>query len=408
MKILILSDDFPPESKGGADKVAFNLANGFCKKGHQVFVVTNTQDKKKEKLGINFEGMKVYRIYLPCYHERWKAYLSLYNPKAVGKLKDVLQDTRPDIVHVHNIHYYFSYYSLRIAKKYSKAVFLTVHDVMLFNYRKLATKKYTEKFDCRTNWWDHLKQAQKRYNPLRNIVIHYYLKYVDKIFAVSNALKEALNQNGIQNVEVIHNGIDVENWQIEQEKIKEFKNKFDLQNKKIVLFGGRLSGLKGGGKIIEAMDLVSKEMPEAVLLVLGKKDHYAQQMKQLAREKDVNLILTDWIEKDELKSAYWSSDIVVTPSLCLDTFNLMNLEAMVCHKPVLGTCFGGTPEIVQDGETGYIVNPFNIELMAEKILDLLTNSQKAKQFGEIGYQRVKKGFSLEKQVEAYLKWFKKS
>ena len=95
------------------------------------------------------------------------------------------------------------------------------------------------------------------------------------------------------------------------------------------------------------------------------------------------------------------------PSIYLDPFPRINLEAMASKKPVVGTCFGGTPEVVINNQTGYIVNPLNAEMMARKIIDLLKNFQKAKKFGEAGYQRVINEFSLEKQVKITLEYYNK-
>jgi len=416
MKILILSDSFPPESKGGADRIAFNLVNGFVKKGHQVFVITTTQDKKKSTLNHQVQAPNIYRIYVPYYHQRWKAYLSLYNPLAVSQVKRIIKQIKPDIVHAHNIHYYLSYHCLKIAKKYSQAVFLTAHDAMLFHYGKLTEfllghpklregSRGIPKINYKVTPWQQIKRFKKRYNPFRNIIIRHYLKYVNKIFVVSYALKDTLGQNGLDNLEVIHNGIDVDDWQVADDKIGNFIKKYNLFNKKIIFFGGRLSALKGGEKVLRAMKIVIEELPEAVLLVAGKKDDYTQKMLELASSQDVPLILTAWIKEDELKSAYWSSHIVAVPSIYFDPFPTVNLESMACQKPVVGTCFGGTPEIVQDGETGYIVNPFDIQTMAKKIIDLLKNPQKAEQFGEAGYKRVKKYFSLDQQVAKTLKFY---
>lgn len=402
MKILILSDNFPPESKGGADRVAFALSKEFSKQYHQVYVLTTTQDKINEKLGVDFEAMKLYKFYAPDYHERWRAYLSLYNPQIAGRVEKLIKEIKPDIVHAHNIHYYLSYHCLKIAKKYSKAVFLTAHDVMLFNYGKLATHNYLKNFNYKTTWFDHLKQAKKRYNPFRNILIRRYLKYVDRIFAVSNALKQALNSNGIRNVGVIHNGIDVSAWQADGEEIEHFKKENKLNSKKVVLFGGRLGGLKGGEKIIEAMEVVTKKIPNTVLLVLGKEGEYTRKMNELACRKGVSMQFTGWISGKKLKAAYWASDVITTPSLYLDPFPTVNLEAMACKKPVVGTCFGGTPEIVKNGVTGYIVNPYSTEFFAKRIIDLLLNPQKAKKFGDAGYKIVKDYFSLEKKAKEYL------
>ncbi len=331
--------------------------------------------------------MKVFRIFAN-YHERWRAYFGLYNPWIVGRVKKLIKKINPDVVHAHNIHSYLSYGCLKIAKQAKKPVFLTARDAMSFNFGKLATRSYLEKFDCRTSWLDHLKQAQKRYNPFRNIIIKKYLGYVDQIFAVSQALKEALEQNGIKNVQVSHTGIDVGDWQIDPEKIEQFKKKYNLLGKKVIFFGGRISGLKGLSETNQAMIKVKEVMPEAVLLVAGTRG-------------------VGWLSGDELKAAYWAADIVVVPSVYLDPFPRSNLEAMACQKPVVATIFGGSPEIVQDGVTGFVLNPFNVELMAEKIIDLLKNSEKARQFGRAGYERLKKHFTLDSQVSQTISWYQK-
>ena len=130
-------------------------------------------------------------------------------------------------------------------------------------------------------------------------------------------------------------------------------------------------------------------------------------MLDLAKTKGISLILTGWIEEKELKSAYHSSDLVVVPSIYLDPFPTINLEAMACKKPVIGSCFGGTKEVIVDNKTGYIVNPFNSQEMAYKIIDLLENPQKAKKFGENGYKIAREKFTLEIQVRRYLDYYKK-
>jgi len=392
MKILFLSDDFPPESFGGAGIVAFNLAYGLQKLRHQIFVITTVRERSDEG-DIDYQGLKIFRIYSK-YHERWRAYLSLYNPQTVEKIQKLIKQIKPDIIHAHNIHYYLSYHCLKIAKKYSRAVFLTAHDAMLFHYGKLSEfvnpndLSIPQRFNYKINHWQQIKKYKKRYNPFRNIIIRYYLKYVDKIFAVSYALKDALNQNGIYNVEVIHNGIDVDEWQVEAKDIEAFKKRFSLKNKKIIFFGGRISNLKGLQQIERAMIKIKEEIPESFLLKVGLQG-------------------IGWLAGNTLKAAYGSANLVVTPSLYLDPFLIINLEAMACKKPVIGTCFGGTPEIVQDGVTGYIVNPFDVETMRAKIIDLLKNPQKARRFGEAGYERAKKYFSLDSQIAKILAWYQK-
>ncbi|MEX2033409.1 MAG: glycosyltransferase family 4 protein, partial [Candidatus Colwellbacteria bacterium] len=111
MKIVLLQDDFFPEAKGGAAVVVLNLANEFSSRGHRVMVITSTQDKQKEGAD-SVLGTSVYRVY-SNYHPRWRAYLSLYNPRAVRPAKIILDKMGPDVVHVHNVHQHLSYYMIK-------------------------------------------------------------------------------------------------------------------------------------------------------------------------------------------------------------------------------------------------------------------------------------------------------
>lgn len=403
MKILFLTGEFPPVSIGGAASVTYDLAHGLQDKGHDVFVITVALDKSNQGK-INPNGLRVFRIYA-SYHQRWQAWLGLYNPRAVLRVKKIIKEIKPDIVHAHNIHHKLSYYCLKIAKKYAKGVFLTAHDVMLVKYGKFFPQD--GKDVCKIKAWDEIKYAKKRYNPFRRMVIRHYLKYADKIFAVSNPLKKLLKINNIKNVETIYNGIDVNSWKEDVEKVKKFKAKYNLNSKKVIFFGGRISGAKGGNELLRALAQI--KMQDIVLLVVGEENQYVKEMKGLVKKLNLeqNVVFTGWLEGGELKSAYHSADVCVCPSICFEAFGMVNLEAMACKKPVVSSYFGGPREVVINNETGYLLNPYNIELMAEKILDLFKNLQKAKQFGEAGYERAKECFSLDRQVNQTLKWYKK-
>src|SRR3989344_2879774 len=398
MKILFLSDDFPPQSYGGAGMVAFNLAKALVAAGHEVAVITTVRDRQKAGR-TEYNGLEVHKLYSD-YHERWRAYRGLCNPSIVAHVRKIINGWYPDVVHAHNIHYHLSYHCLKIAKENGAKVFLTAHDTMLLHYGKSATAE-------RADPWSQLKKYKRRYNPFRNLMIRYYLKYVDKIFAVSQALEDALNKNGLDNVEVVRNGIDVKKWQATDQAVLEFKNKFNLNKKKVILFGGRLSEPKGGEKIIRITKRVVAAIPEAVLLVLGRPNDYSKKMIKLAKEIGIgkNVVLTGWISGGELIAGYHASDVVVTPSLYLDPFPTVNLEAMACGKPVIGTCFGGTKEIVKDKVTGFLINPFNIEEVEKRIKELLDNRLKAERFGKAGYDMVVAEFTLEWQVRKVLQYY---
>ncbi|MEK7137939.1 MAG: glycosyltransferase family 4 protein [Patescibacteria group bacterium] len=399
MKIVFLSDDFPPISFGGAGISTYELALEMKRAGHEVFIITTCRGKS-EAGEFDYRGLRIFQI-MSNYSNRWRAYISLYNRSVVRQVEKILANLKPNIVYANNLHQHLSYYSLKLAKKYAQVLVWTARDVMSFNYGKLTTKRYLKNFDSRTTWWDHLKQARKRWNPFRNFLIRRYLRYPDKLLAVSDSLRRALEQNGIKNVGVIQTGIDLGSYHTILAQVSEFKRNHKLENKKVIFFGGRLSEAKGGGKAVEIMSKIVKTDPNVTLVIVGRIDGYTEKLKELAGRLGVveNLIFTGWVERTEMKTAYASADIVLVPSICLDAFPRVILEAMAAGKPVVGTCYGGAPEIIEDGITGYVVNPFNIKKMAGKIIDLLKNPEKAGKFGKAGYERIRTNFNLREKVD---------
>lgn len=410
MKIAILCDDFPPKSFGGAGIVAFEQARELARRGHDVVVITTTQDVG-DVGQIIFEGMAVHRLYAN-YHERFRAYRSLYNTQTIPEVKNLLRRLRPDIIHVHNIHYFLSYHVLALAHQYGKRVFLTTHDAMLVHYGKLFPHITTvvdgvPQFDYRISAWKQLLKYRFRFNPLRNFIIRQYLKNVDKIFAVSKATAEALLQNGIDGVPVLYNGVDGARFSVSSEKVGLFKKKYSLEDKKVMFFAGRISAAKGGDVALALLARVHAVLPNVCLLIAGKGDVYVQQLMQKAKNMKLedSIFLTGWVSRDEISSAYTASDLILSLSLYLDPFPTVNLEAMAARKPVLGTCFGGTSEIVVDGQTGYIVDPNNVERASERALAVLGSEVLAERLGNAGYTRVQEQFSLSKQVDILEKYY---
>jgi glycosyltransferase involved in cell wall biosynthesis len=396
MKILFLSDDIPPHNTGGAGIVAFRLAGGLKELGHSVVILTTTRNKAEEDLqGTELDGLRIFKIY-SNYNKKWRPYLSIYNPQVIRKIKNIISSVKPDVVNAHNIHTYLSYHSLRIGKNSGAKVILTAHDAMSYSFGKVDNNLRE------TNSYNFIYKL--KLNPFRNTLIRYYLGYVDKVIAVSDSLAVALRNNDIKKVVTVHNGIDVNRWTVSEDQANQFKILHHLNGKKVVLYSGRLDGAKGGEQIVRAMAKVVKEIPETILLIAGKKEDYAKIIIQSAVENNIveNLIFSGWLDAEEMKKAYFVSDLVVTPSLYLDPFPTVNLEAMATKKPVVGTCFGGTPEVVVDNKTGFIVDPDNIELMASKIIILLKDTNLAHTFGEAGYDRVKNKFSQEQQLKEYV------
>ncbi|MBU6231442.1 MAG: glycosyltransferase family 4 protein [Patescibacteria group bacterium] len=408
MKILVLQDDFPPQSFGGAGIVAFDLAKEMQKRGHEVRVVTTVR-KDSDAGKSEYEGLAVHRL-ASDYDMRWQAFRCLKNPRTIHELEAIIAEFKPDIVHAHNIHAHLSYYSLALAKRSGAKVILTCHDVMTFHFGKFTEfidfndRSIPKSFDYRISPLRQLRAYRFRYNPFRNFMIRRILKrYVDHVVAVSDSLKQAMEANGIHGVERIYNGIDVNSWQIGREETESFKNRFGLVGRKVVMFSGRLEGAKGAWELFKSFEKVASKIADARLLVVAKRDASAESKLEYAKAHGFadKVVFTGWLSGRELHAAYSAADVVVNPSVCLDTFGLVNIEAMALSKPVVATCFGGSPEIVVDGETGYIVNPFDVGTLADRISGHLSDTTKSSRFGKAGYERVQSYFTLAMQSDSY-------
>jgi len=394
MRILFLADDFPPDSPGGAGIVAYRLAKGLSQLGNEVHIVTTTQNRDKcgpEKR----EDLTVHTIYSD-YPLKYRSYRSLYNPRAVSRVRAIMCEVRPDIVHAHNVHTYLSFHSLKVAHDLKIPCVLTAHDYMLFCATKFTCSN--GKTDYKPSLLDCVRCQDRYYFPLRNVIIKWYVnKRVQKIITVSNAVKAALSYNGFKNIQTIYNGINPGVYSSESGQLKD---KYRITGKKVIFHSGRLSYHKGSGQLVKALPYILNKI-DAVLILAGRRSSFTDYLDRLSAELGVqdNVLFLGWLDEGSMMRTYSMCDVCVTPSLYSDPFNLTNIEAMAMKKPVVGTCFGGTPEIVVDGETGYIINPLDVAQLAERITDVLTDEPKAKDMGNKGYERVLAKFTLDIQVK---------
>jgi glycosyltransferase involved in cell wall biosynthesis len=403
MKILLLNDRYPPRYQSSVASITSNLADIYETQGHTVSVITS------HRLAVSEEILREGNIIsLPIeYRSSLRHYKSLKQGAVSLLLDKEIRKIEPDIVHAHNVHMYLTYDALHVAQQYADKVFLTTHDVMSFNYGRLMTRRYLESegADTHTSARDHIRQAGLQWNPLRNKKIRSLLdQNVTNVVAVSNALKNALDTNGIPKTCVVHNGIDIAKWQASEEESATFRKEHLLEGKKVILFGGRLSRDKGSTPLLHALSQVKKAVPNVVLLVIGNPVTWEGLMREAGIQEDLSEYIrqVDWLTAEGMRAAYGACDVVTTPSLCLDTFNLMNTEAMANSKPVVGTCFGGAPEVVENGVTGFVCNPLKTEEYASLLLTLLSDDALAVKMGHAGKLRVEKLFTTERQAQQYL------
>lgn len=399
MRILFINDHYPPEG-GGTAQVVKNLAGGFTKSGHEVLILTTHDGTTPQEIFIPDVG-KV-RFFPIRYLLRYRSYLSLWNQKTTFFLQNALKEFKPDVVLVHNIHSYFSYRALKILKQYDISVILTLHDVMTIAYGKVWPKEKKCDTSWRLSWLDNIKKARKQYNPFRSFFIRHYLKFPDRIFCVSDALRSVLAGNGIRTDGVIHNGINMADAICFESAIYAFIAKHHLEHKKIIVFGGRLTSAKGGRELIVALRYSLKRY-NAVLVVVGDGPELIKlraTVEQNGMQGEVRFL--GKVDNDVMHLLYSAAYCVAVPSISFDSFPTMNLEAMLHKKPIVATCFGGSKEAVEDGVTGYIVNPYDMPALGSAVEKLLSSPELARAMGEAGYLRLKKNFTVEEQIKRLL------
>ena len=327
-----------------------------------------------------------------------------------------MKNIRPDLVYAHNVHHHISYRALTLASNLNIPVVLTLHDAMTINYDRFSQGiamedlSHCPKIDYQMSNYSNTWSFKDKYLSLRNLIIRKILYESTQVrVAVSQELRKLLEINNVQCTHTIHNGVEPKDWELSQDQVKKFRQKLNLEGEKIILFGGIISFRKGGEHIVRALPEIIKIVPNSTLLVIGSAEGYALAMLKMARKLGVEnkLAFTDWLSGSDLIAAYHLSNVVVVPSIYLDPFPTVTLEAMAVHKPVVATCFGGASEAVIEGKTGYVVNPLNTEEMAKRIIYLLKDEQMAQRMGKAAYNHLQHNFTLNQSTNKYLSVFEK-
>jgi len=165
---------------------------------------------------------------------------------------------------------------------------------------------------------------------------------------------------------------------------------------------GRLRKEKGHAILLDAMVEVVRNIPDAKLLVVGDGPDRNQLIERSKKLGIADHILWLGIKNSgEVFQLYGIMDVVVVPSL-FEGFGLTAAEAMAAGVPVVASDVDGLSEVVENGQTGYLVPVGDSSAMAKRLVELLSNQSKAQVMGEAGRQRVIQHFSLERFTEATL------
>lgn len=265
---------------------------------------------------------------------------------AIGKIKKVIQEVKPDIVHTH------ASLSARIAaKQYGKC-------------KIIYTKHCDFPISSKYRFW-----IVRKINQILNESL------TDKIIATSKMAKENLIKQGIHEnyIETVLNGVDglQETKMEEKEKIRK---QYQITSDEITVgYLARVEELKGHRYLIEAANELRDKPIKFLIMGSGSYEETAKALvKQYGLEEKV--IFTGFIS--DVEKMLNVIDIQVNASYLSETTNLALLEGMSLGIPTVATKCGGTPDMIQDFENGILVEKADSKALAEGIRKIIDNREK--------------------------------
>ena len=223
-------------------------------------------------------------------------------------------------------------------------------------------------------------------------------KYSDKVVTVVDWLLPELSKNGVQEnkLSVIYNGTvpSSKNLTLKERRILKMSLGID-ETDRVVVSMARLERGKNYKALIEWFVPVIKQVPNTKLVIVGDGPEKINLIKEAS-----DLGLTDsviFVEATTQISKYLQiADIFCTPSVAR---GMAVLEAMEASLPVVGIKPLGQPQVVLDGQTGFVISKDNGSLFAKKVIELLLDPKLAKRFGQLGKKRVSQEFPCSDMVD---------
>ena len=181
-----------------------------------------------------------------------------------------------------------------------------------------------------------------------------------------------------------------------------------LQNNSVIGFVGELREKKGLKTLLNAYALVNKKQPVTLLIVGEVRQGEDKKVFDDFQQSNPNsqIIVTGYISPKDLPAYYSLIDIFVHPSLRDGMPNAV-LEAMACGKTIIATPVGGVTDVIEDGVNGRLVPVNDVNGLAEKIAEALSQPEKREQLGRSAREAVLRQYTLENELQANLKVYQR-
>ena len=375
MKILILQSKSALGFTSGELRVAKNELHLLNSYGHQVELVEYGPGK------LNNIFSKIYYVLN-----------SVWSFKSYYEIKNILNETMPDIVHFHGLYPFLTLSSLIAAKKSQSKVILTLHNVSLvclegafYRKGKFCNKCLTKNqlngvfHGCYKN---SIASFFRYISNKISYIFKIYDRSCDKIISVSDFIKEMHSSKFSNEL------ITKYNYVIEKTK----KNKVEPIDKTIT-FIGRLTYSKG----VDTLIYLLNKLENVNINIIGNGPELNLITDLLQNRKNNNLIkIFSNLSNNLVQEIIQESSCVIIPSICAESFSLVAAEAMINKTPIVCYNVGGLGEIVKKSNSGIVVEVNDKLLFKKSISLILSDHLNSKKMGLNGYVFAKKKFSREK------------
>lgn len=388
MKIMVVSNLYPPNVKGGAEIAAHNLAVGLVNSGEQVFAVTlGDKDSVYYHDGIKVYTIKCRNLYSPFLAKQKKAVqkliwhaIDMYNPLYEEQLKRILKSEKPNLVHCHNIDG-FSIIIWKLASLFSLPLIQHLHDYHFICIHSDLLKRNGK--DCKAPNFMCKARALINLSLMSRMVSHIispskfcYSKYLNLIKSNMASIPFSIITNGSPLAES------------ERTKVKWHSENFDI------LFIGKLISSKGIRPFIQAAQRLLATHPRMRFHVAGTGE--LASFVQEASLADPRIIYHGFVSGEQKLQLLQGVHVVMVPSIWQENNPVTIIEAFSLGIPVLVSRAGGMPEIVPDE---FLFSPGNIEEMEKKIVLYFLNRDLLKDFS-LKLLEDRNKYGIKKQVTA--------
>ncbi len=234
------------------------------------------------------------------------------------------------------------------------------------------------------------------------------LSMAASVVVVSNELKDDLRrwygESIADKAVVIFNGIDTERFSPNPGFRRDIREKYGVAEREILLLSlGTVNREKGHHLAVAALERILPKNPDTKLMIVGTGE-YEQTIKKEIGLSNLggNVLFTGHIDNLETPKYYNAADIFLMPTLRIEGLPFVLLEAMACGKPVIASQIGGNTSVVHDKENGLLVQPGNVDELADGISLLLNNKELASELSSSARTTVLDDFNIDQMVDKTL------